>query len=199
MFPKLINLVGGVALRKSNITQCYYLLCLLGLEFGVNGLSDTCLLATEIQDVALSQPELSTVHCNLLHSYVSGLLHMVANISESDSIEGHITEVLEERRQTTPYLLPDNMIMKWEDPVNEEEVGVVYDNMCLFQMREKGLVQSTPEMMRNSSGCGLITFNESLINYIVGIFTRYHNWEAGHSFRSRSIDQDEELVCGYIN
>ena len=155
MFPKLINFVGGVALRKSNVTECYYLLCLLGLEFGVTGLSDTCLLATEIQDIAQSQPELSSTHRNLLHSFVSGLLHLVANISENDSVEGHITKVLEERRQTTPYLLPDTVIQKWEDPVNEEEMGVVNDAVCLFQMREKGLVQQTPEMMRNSSGCGL--------------------------------------------
>ena len=34
-------------------------------------------------------------------------------------------------------------------------------------------------------------------NFLVGMFTRYHNWEAGRSFRSHSIDQDEDKVESY--
>ena len=30
------------------------------------------------------------------------------------------------------------------------------------------------------------------------MFTRYHNWEAGCSFRSHSIDQDEDKVESYL-
>ena len=30
------------------------------------------------------------------------------------------------------------------------------------------------------------------------MFTRYHNWEAGRSFRSHSIDQDEDKVKSYL-
>ena len=157
LFPKLISLVGGLALRKSNVTECYYLLCLLGLEFGANGVPDTSLLATEIEDIAQTQPGLSTSHRYLLHSYTAGLLYLVSIISENDAIEGHVIEVLEERRSTMPFLLPDSTVQQWEDPLadvggpSREETR---HNLCLFQMREKGLVQQTPEMMRNSSGCG---------------------------------------------
>ena len=150
VFPKLLNLVGGVALRKDNVIECYRLLSLLGLEFGLNGASDTGLLATEIQDLAHNQPGLTPTHRYLLHSYVAGILYLLGIISEKDSLEIHVSEVLEERRQVTPILLPDTILREWEDPVTEE-VGVVDEGVCLFQLKEKGLLQQTPEMMRNSS------------------------------------------------
>ena len=150
VFPKLLDLVGGVALRKDNVIECYRLLCLLGLEFGLSGTSDTGLLATEIQDLAHNQPGLTPTHRYLLHSYVAGLLYLLGIISEKDSLEVHVSKVLEERRQAMPILLPDKILQEWADPMTED-VGEVEEGVCLFQLKEKGLLQQTPEMMRNSS------------------------------------------------
>lgn len=154
MFPMLVKLVGGVVLQKANITECYYLLCLLGLEFGVNGLPEICLLATEIQDLAQSHPNISASHRFLLHSFTAGILHLAAVISETDTMGVHVNEVLEKRRQLMPCLLPDTTIDKWaESTVKDNSTDEMKDNIqqCLFQMKEKGLIQQNPEILRNSS------------------------------------------------
>lgn len=151
----LVKLVEGVVLRKPNITECYYLLCSLGLEFGVNGLPEICLLATEIQDLALSQPSISVLRRLLLHSYTAGILHLAAIISESDTLGVHVNEILENRQQLMPRLLPDTTIDKWEESVDQAEsmTDEMKDNLqqCRFQLKEKGLIQPNTELLRNSS------------------------------------------------
>lgn len=179
LFHKLINLITGLTLRKDNIIDCYILLCLLVLEFGSPGIGESSLLATEIQDVAQTHPALSTKHRYLLHSYVSGLLHLVSMISENEGLGNHIAEVLEDRRTFMSYLLPDHTLQNLdeflgESPRENDEEGKKEEMPPLFQLREKGFVQQNPDMFRNSS------------------MFREYGWESGRSFRSFSMDQSDD-------
>ena len=160
LFPKLINLAGGIFLTKENAIGFYILIHLLGLEFAAPGTSDMLVLMVELQDLAISQPELSVKHRHFLHSCVAGCLHFLTIVGDDDNLGSYVEEVIKSRQSTHNHLLPEAMFQEWDEKTDQNTVQFQIDGHDeeeqdreepYFKLVEKQFVHHTTEMMRNSS------------------------------------------------
>lgn len=142
-----MSLASGLAPVSANMVAFYQLLCLLALEFGYSGVGDMVLVVDQLQQLAVSEGQLQPRMRSVLHSCVAGVLYFLSFISDNDSLQSHVADVISTRRSTSPYLLPDTVFSKdmidggWENVSSE----------LLFNLRERGLVEMSPELMRNPS------------------------------------------------
>lgn len=160
LFPKLINLAGSIFLTKKNAIGFYILIHLLGLEFAAPGIADMLVLMVELQDLAISQPELSEKHQHFLHACVAGCLHFLTIVGDDDNLGSYVEEIIKCRQSTHHYLLPEAVFEKWEEKTDQNTVQFQIDghneeeqdrDEPYFNLVEKQFVHHTTEMMRNSS------------------------------------------------
>ena len=147
LYPHVISLAGGLAPVVDNMVAFYQLLCLLALEFGYSGVGDMVLMVDQLQQLAVTEGKLQPRLRSLLHSSVAGVLYLLSFISDNDSLQSHVAEVISARRSTAPYLLPDVVFGKDMIDGGKEKVK----SELLFHLREKGLIDLSSEMARNPS------------------------------------------------
>lgn len=111
-------------------------------------------LLSQLQDAALSPgatDSLSGRQRIVVHATIAGAMFLLAKISSNQQLRDHVLEVVARRRDSAPHLLPDSLLAtptpqsstEGVDGMAEESRDMSPDH--LFQLREKGIIQSVPE------------------------------------------------------
>ena len=145
--PKLVSLAGYLSTQRQNVQAYYSLLCLLTMELGATGVGEVMLVLEQVQAVAVTEGILPSCLRVALHCTVAGVLHLISLITDNSSLKIYVQEVLASRREHFPHLLPDSF--QWTDSTGDGELAELSPEV-LFQLREKGFVQSV-SLQRNSS------------------------------------------------
>ena len=157
LYPNLYSHALHLSTNRDNLVAFYHLLGLLALEFAQPGVIDMIHFLSKLQDLAQdSSTALSPRHRAALHAIVAGLLFLLAKISPTASLDEHVTDVVERRREIAPTLLPDGLFapeMEGADGVLSPGAGATeLADQLLFHLRERGLDRQSPEPMENRRG-----------------------------------------------
>lgn len=159
-----------LAVQPENVRAFYQLLFLLMLEFSHPGIVDMVQYLCQLQDLAQTT-KLEPRHRLALHVTVAGILYLIAKMTSNNTLHDHVVEVIGHRQSSAPYLLPDSLFAAETEPT-EPTVEDINPEL-LFQMKDRGILQLSPEPKHGKCFKEVGIRSLSVLRYVCGFLVRY--------------------------